>query len=137
MIVYGKWRSKYTQRSLMEQYETILCARNASPNKVFSVRVVRNLEWTIHWSCVLEKDTLQRGFYKDIQLILNDTVTDILETTPLPSVKSVHFEQDGVPVHKTINVTNWFNKNFDKQRIGLSGATEWPLKSNQFIILAP
>ena len=43
--------------------------------------------------------------------------------TPLSLKKSMHLQQDGVPIHKAINVTNWLNKIFDNQWIGLNKAT--------------
>ena len=35
----------------------------------------------------------------------------------------MHFQQDGVPVYRAINVANWLNENFDNQWIGLNKAT--------------
>ena len=57
---------------------------------------------------------------KYIVFILNDIVTGIFNTTLLSLVKSIYFQQVGAPVHEVINVTNWLNENFDKQRISLN-----------------
>ena len=53
-------------------------------------------------------------FKKYMELFLNGIETELLETTPLSSVKFSHFQQDKGSAHETINRTNWVNENFDK-----------------------
>ena len=72
---------------------------------------------------------------KCIELILNDIVTDVLEMTPLSIVKSMHFQQDGAPAHKVINVTNRLNQSFGKKWSVLNRSTEWSPRSPCLMLL--
>ncbi|GBN95813.1 hypothetical protein AVEN_229317-1 [Araneus ventricosus] len=67
--------------------------------------------------------------------LLQNVITDFVESLPFHQLRNVLFQHDGAPPHKISNAKQYLMETFQNQFIGYGGLVEWPPRSPVLTLL--